>query len=248
MWAATQVLACTPLVTALIGRRSSGVPGQIEVNMFRVTSPCSWLTALTPAAVRMARAVMLNCGPDAVVVGAERHEPLAVLAQAAPGAGHVRLDQREGERVVAGRHRRVRREHRGRADLRERRVEGRALLDVVPDALQRDEGRVALVQVPDGGLDAHGLERPHAAEAEDDLLLEAHVLVAAVQPRRQLAVPRRVLLDVGVEQEQPHLAGPDLPHRRMHGPRAERHRRRRTASRRDGWPAASGASSQSRIS
>ena len=63
MWAATQVFACTPLVTALIGRSSLGVPGQSAVNMPRVTSPCNWLTALTPAAVRIARAVMLNCGP-----------------------------------------------------------------------------------------------------------------------------------------------------------------------------------------
>ena len=50
-------------MTALIGRLSLGVPGQSEVNMLRVTSPCNWLTALTPAAVRIARAVMLNCGP-----------------------------------------------------------------------------------------------------------------------------------------------------------------------------------------
>jgi hypothetical protein len=47
-----------------------------------------------------------------------------------------------------------------------------------------------------------GPQRAHAADAEDDLLLDARLAVAAVEPRRQLAVPRRVLLEVGVEQVQ----------------------------------------------
>ena len=34
---------------------------------------------------------------------------------------------------------------------------------------------------------------PHAADAEDDLLLQPGLAVAAVQARRELAIPRRVL-------------------------------------------------------
>ena len=77
-----------------------------------------------------------------------------------------------------------------------------------------DERRVALVEVPDGRLDAHRLQRAHAAQAEDDFLLDAGFLVAAVEARRQLAVPRRVLLAVRVEQEQLDVAGPHQPDRR----------------------------------
>ena len=46
------------------GRSRSGTPGQIGAHISRVTTPCSWLTALTPLAARSASAVMLNCGPE----------------------------------------------------------------------------------------------------------------------------------------------------------------------------------------
>ena len=51
-----------------------------------------------------------------------------------------------------------------------------------------------------GGSDADRLERAHAADAENDLLLDARFPVAAVEPRRQLAVPRGVLFEIRVEQ------------------------------------------------
>ncbi len=128
----------------------------------------------------------------------------------------------ERERVVPGRHGRVRGEHRGGPDLLERRVEGRSLLDEIPDALERDEGRVSLVQVPHRRLDADGPEGPDAAKAQDQLLLDPRLLVAAVQPRREVPVPRRVLLEARVEQQQPDLADPDLPDERFDRPAAER--------------------------
>ena len=139
-----------------------------------------------------------------------------------PRARHVRLHELEGERVMAGWYRSVRREDRRGAYLLERRVERRALLDSIPDALQRHEGRMPLVQVPHRRLDAHGTQCAHAAKTEDNLLLEPHILVAAVEPRRELPVPRRVFFEVGVQQEQPDLADPDLPHLRLDRPVAER--------------------------
>ena len=63
------------------------------------------------------------------------------------------------------------------------------------------------------GADAQRLERAHAADAEDDLLLHARLAVAAVQARRQLAIPRRVLLEVGVEQVQLDAAEAHAPDR-----------------------------------
>ena len=127
----------------------------------------------------------------AVVVGAEREEPVAIRAERAPAAGEMLLDEVERKRVVAGRHRRVRREHRGRADLaRARRRTLTPLLDQIADALQHDEAGVPFVEVEHAGLDAERLQRADAADAEHDLLLDARLAVAAVEPRRQLAIPR----------------------------------------------------------
>ena len=67
-------------------------------------------------------------------------------------------------------------------------------------------------------------KRAHAADAEDDFLLDARLAIAAVEARRQLAIPRRVLGEIGVEQEQPHAPEPHAPHRGQHRAIAQRHR------------------------
>ena len=133
---------------------------------------------------------------------AEREELLAVLAEVAPGAGQVRFDQVERKRVVAGGHRRVRREHRRPPHFVERGLEAshprshRSRM-----RCSDDERGVPFVEVIDRRLGAQRLEHAHAADAEDDLLLHARLAIAAVEARRQLAIPRRVLLEVRVEQD-----------------------------------------------
>ena len=77
--------------------------------------------------------------------------------------------------------------------------------------------------MPDGRSDAEGAQRPDTANPENDLLLDAGFTIATVETRGQLAVPRRVFGEVGVEQEQPHLAKPDAPDRSQHGAIAERY-------------------------
>ena len=52
----------------------------------------------------------------------------------------------------------------------------------------------------------------------------ARVAVAAVQPRRQLAIPRRVLFEIGVEQVELDAADADAPDGDEHRAVAERHR------------------------
>ncbi len=184
-------------------------------------------------AVQLADRVHLAGGPDRqrghVELGtagarvlAEREEAGAVLAERPPAAGQVLLDELEGERVVARRHRRVRREDRRLAHFREGRVERDAALQEIPDPLEDDEGGVAFVQVVDGRVRAERAQRAHAADAEHDLLLDAGLAVAAVEARRQLAVPRRVLLEVGVEQVQLHAAHAHAPDRHEHRAIAER--------------------------
>ena len=63
--------------------------------------------------------------------------------------------------VVARRHRRVRREDRARKGRGQRVVERGARRQLAAGQLQRGEGGVALVEVHDGRVDAHRLQRPH---------------------------------------------------------------------------------------
>jgi len=58
-------------VTALTGASSAVVPGQIGAHIRRVTSPCSWLTALTLPAARSAPLLLAREGRR---VGFAMHE------------------------------------------------------------------------------------------------------------------------------------------------------------------------------
>ncbi len=60
---------------------------------------------------------------------------------------------------------------------------------------------MALVHVEDGRIAAQGAEDGEAGEAEDGLLTETVVGVAAVEVVGELTVPGVVAFDVGVEQE-----------------------------------------------
>ena len=210
-------------MTALTGSSCGGSSWISGAHISRVTSPCSWLTALTPAALRIASAVMLNSGAAAVVVAPECQEVLAVVAEPAPAARQVRLDHVERERVVTRRHGRVGREHGAAPHFGVRIGKRVALLEQLADALQDDERGVTFVEVPHRGVVAERAQDAHAADAEDDLLLHARFAIAAVQARRELAIPRRVLGQVGVHQVQRDATQLDVPHRHQHGAVAERH-------------------------
>jgi len=82
---------------------------------------------------------------------------------------------------------------------------------------------VALVGVEDlrlrgAGEPAVGAQRPDAADAEQHLLAQPVVLVAAVEPVGHAPLGRRVLLDVAVEQQQRHPAHLGPPHVRVQRP------------------------------
>ena len=225
-------------------QRSNGTPGQIDCHICLVTSPCSRLTPLTAPLVRKRQRGHVEHRTAAVVVVAERQEPLAIRAEVAPRAGQVRFDQMERKRVVARRHRRVRREHRACGAPRRARLEARTRLAQIANPLQDDERGVPFVEVIGRRRAAHRLQHAHAADAEDDLLLHARFAIAAIEARRQLAIPRRVLLEIGVEQIQRDPAHAHAPHRHEHRAVAERHRGDARASRRGSWPARSAAAVQ----
>ncbi len=126
---------------------------------------------------------------------------------------------------MPGRHGRVRREHRRVTDLGQRQIEARAVLDQIADPLQDHEGGVALVQMEHAGLVAQRLERPHSADAQDDLLLDARLAIAAVEPRGELAIPRRVFLEIRVEEVERDPAEAHAPDGHQDRPIAQRNRR-----------------------
>ena len=82
---------------------------------------------------------------------------------------------------------------------------------------------------------AVGAQRPHAADAEQHLLQQPVLAAAAVEPVGDLALGRRVVLDVGVEQQQRHPADlrlPDLRVQRAAAGQVDRDLQRRAVARR----------------
>ncbi len=72
---------------------------------------------------------------------------------------------------------------------------------------------MALVQVPDGGIDPEGAKDADSADPEHELLVEAHLAAADVQDVGDRPVGVAVLRDVGVEQEDRRPPDLDTPGR-----------------------------------
>ncbi len=70
------------------------------------------------------------------------------------------------------------------------------------DPFERGEGGVTLVEVQDVGVEPESSEGADTADAQNELLLDAGLLVAAVEPRRDPAVGPAVPAHGRVEQEQ----------------------------------------------
>ncbi len=68
--------------------------------------------------------------------------------------------------------------------------------------LERGERAVPLVEVKDARRDAQRRERADSANAKEQLLANAHALVATVQACGQLPILRLVAVDVRIEQEE----------------------------------------------
>ena len=86
-----------------------------------------------------------------------------------------------------------------------------------PEPLERQQRRVALVHVEHRGAHAGRGERPDAPHAQQDLLPDPHLAIAAVEGARDRACLGRVALHVRVEQEERNAAHLDPAHRGAHG-------------------------------
>jgi hypothetical protein len=81
----------------------------------------------------------------------------------------------------------------------------------MPGVFDGGKGAVPLVQVQQAPVDARRPQRPDASHPQQQLLADAHPLVAVIQACRQLPVLGRVLGHVGVQQQQRRTTDADLP-------------------------------------
>ena len=153
---------------------------------------------------------------EVAVVGPDRERLLGLAADVADPRLEVAAHELLVEGLVARRHRRVGGEDGGGLHRGERLGQAVARLHPLARALEREERDVALVHVPDGGVDAERAQRAHAAGAEHDLLAQPHLAAAHVERARDRAVGRVVERDVGVEHQHRHQAHLHLPHRGVH--------------------------------
>ena len=87
-------------------------------------------------------------------------------------------------------------------------------------ALQAEKGGMALIHVINRGFQPHRFESAIAANAEKNFLLEPHFEIATVKLIGNLAVFRRILRRIRVEQKQlqaPYRGRPDLRRHRSMG-------------------------------
>ena len=124
----------------------------------------------------------------------------------------VPLEQIAREPVDAGGHRCVRGEHAARPHRLDRLVEGEPVADPLTDPFEPEEAGVALVGVEHLRVDVEGPQRPHAADAEHDLLPETVLFVAAVEAVGDGHGLGRIAGDVRVEQVERDPPDVDAPH------------------------------------
>ena len=116
------------------------------------------------------------------------------------------------EAVVAGRHGRVGGEDGVLRHVAQRIVKRHSVvLHPLADRLERGKRAVPLVQMIHAGRDAQRLQGPDAPHAGDQLLADSRPVVAAVEPRGQLAVLGAVALHVAVQQIEADAAHPHQP-------------------------------------
>jgi hypothetical protein len=120
--------------------------------------------------------------------------------------GQQPLEQIVGKTVVPGLYRRVRREDAALAHLGD--IVGRFALDPllgrdapVIEQLEGQQRGMAFVQVIGLNIESQRAQDAHAADPEDDLLLQPIGIVPAVEHVGQAAVLGAVLREVGVEQQ-----------------------------------------------
>ena len=187
------------------------------------TRPWSWLTPFAREVLRSAKAVMSNW---LLLPSTPRPILQDLLDIDARGLGLRRgqlAHELRGEALVAGRDRRVDGEDGFGANLREGLLERSTLGHQLARLLHEHERGVALVEVPGCRGHAQLAQRTHAAHAEDELLVQAHLTPAYIEDVADGPVALDVLRHVGVEQQQGHAPDLHQPDGGVDGPAGQLH-------------------------
>ena len=223
-------------MTCVIGTSSTSRSRQRSRHIPRATSPCRRLTPLAARLLCRANWVTPNGSWSSSGFVRPRRTSSHGSMPSCAEIGTQRLaDLVDRVGVVAGGHRRVRREERAAAHGLERLVGVEPAADERVGELEPGECGVALVEVHGLGVDADRLDRLHPADAQQDVLREADLGIARVQARGRPAGAQRVLRPVGVEEEERHAPDVDPPHLRdeVHAVDLHRDRERRAVVARD---------------
>ena len=91
-------------------------------------------------------------------------------------------------------------------------------LHQLPDPLQCQEGGVAFIHVANCGAQAQGIQGPYAAKAQEHLLLDPQLFIAAIKLVSDISILRPVGRDVGIQQVQRHATHVGAPNLSYHRP------------------------------
>jgi hypothetical protein len=168
-------------------------------HISRLTSPWSLLTPFVRAAMRKRQHGHAEIRRDRR--GAAESEKLVTRY---PDRGCTRRNSDpsvRARRIVSRFHGRVRREDEARRRQRRASWKESAGMPSAARMLQREKGGMAFVHVEDAGMNAHCGECAIPADAQDDLLFEPHLAVAAVQLIGDVAIlGSEVGINVGIEE------------------------------------------------
>ena len=84
------------------------------------------------------------------------------------------------------------------------------------DAFQHQKRRMAFIDMPHRGLEAHCIQCAHAANAQHDFLLDAQIAVAAIQLMRDVAIFVCIFFKIRIEQDHAHMPDHRLPNLDRH--------------------------------
>src|SRR6202171_2338315 len=141
----------------------------------------------------------------------EREQPFVADPELERVAGEVTRQHFLGKMVVSGWNRGVGGKDGVDRDRLQSALEIESRLAQHANTLENEKRGVSLIHVPDSRLEPELRERAHATDAENDLLLDAHGPIAAVEPIGDAAIAIIVLGHVGIEQIEPDPADGGAP-------------------------------------
>ncbi|MNZ81925.1 hypothetical protein D3C78_1006100 [compost metagenome] len=157
------------------------------------------------------------------VQATERQNPIPICSELPVIVPEESVHHFDGEDIVPGRNRCVRRKDSTRFDCFKCRLERYAFGRQLADALECQESRVTLIHMPDVRPNAEHFKESCTADAENHLLAYANFMIARVECVSQMPILIAICFYVSIKQvhrDCTYLNGPCF---RIHLPSANRH-------------------------